>query len=987
MVNLVSHLFIMSANASPQSHNYPFLSGGGEMGVLIRAFDWSITPLGDPGTWPAALRQSVNMLLNTSFPVLICWGRDYIQLYNDAFRPINGQTLHNRALGASAKDTYADSWDKMGPILQGVMDGTPVSFSDSPVKIHRNGYLEDGYFDFSYSPVYDEEANSLGVRVICAETTDKVKAQHELDSINRELGSTNEELASTNEELASTNDVLAATNEDLYSSNEELSSTNEELAATNEELLQTQDLLRQTLENLTESEQRFRNLVRDADVGIVLLMGPEMRVGIVNEAFGRLFKRTAAELEGKLLFEMVPPEDEAYFRPLIEGVRITGKPAYLYDAPYLVYKDGAPVSGYLNIVYQPYRESDELISGVMALCQDVTVQVEATQRLRLANEEISAKEARLQMAIATTNLGTWEYNIASGELYWSAECRDIYGIGPGELPNMAVFADHIYPEDREYVEKEIDRCIAAGSDASYDIAYRILRFDNEEIRWIKVHGKVYEGDGGAPERFIGTVLDITKQKQAEEESAKLAAIITSSDDAIISKTLESVITSWNSSAERMFGYSAGEMIGETIYKLIPHDRQNEETEIIERLRKGERVEHFETKRLTREGRLIDVSLTISPIKDRNGQIIGASKIARDITGQKQSEEESAKLAAIITSSDDAIISKTLESVITSWNSSAERMFGYSATEMIGETIYKLIPHERHNEETEIIERLRKGERMEHFETKRMTSDGRLIDVSLTISPIKDRNGQIIGASKIARDITERKLDEARKNDFIGMVSHELKTPLTSLTAILQVASAKLKSNPDSFLAGAMERANSQVKKMSAMINGFLNVSRLESGKIVLDRQEFDLYALLQDVVAEIKLTTATHPIQVGECIAMRVNGDLDKIASVVTNLVGNAIKYSPKGRPIAVHCEEKDGFVIVGVRDEGMGIPAEDLPHVFDRYFRSESQQTRHISGFGIGLYLSAEIIHRHDGKIWAESETGKGSTFYFSLPLIPAGR
>lgn len=809
------------------------------MGALIRAFDWSATPLGNPGSWPSALRQSVNMLLNTSFPILICWGNDYIQVYNDAFRPINGESKHPQALGSSAKDTYAEIWDTIGPLFREVMAGTPIGFTDFLVKLERNGGLQDCYFDLSYSPIYDDDGSICGIRVICMETTAKVLALRELDAVNHEM---------------------AATNEELYASNEELSSTNEELAATNEELLQTQDILNQTLDGLTESEQRFRNLVRDADVGIVLLMGTEMRVRVANEAYARLLKRTAAELEGKLIFDMAPPEDEAYFRPLIERVRNSGEPVYLYDAPYGVYNDGQPVSGYLNIIYQPYHENDGSISGVIALCQDVTAQVEASEKLQRANEELSAKESRLQMAIAATNLGTWEYNITSGELYWSPECREIYGIGHGELPTMALFAAHIHPEDREFVEAEIARCVAAGNGGNYDITYRILRFDNNETRWIKVHGKVYEGSKEVAERFIGTVLDITELKRAEDESAKLAAIITSSDDAIISKTLESVITSWNSSAERMFGYTADEMIGETIYKLIPDDRQNEETDIIERLRRGERVEHFETRRLA--------------------------------------------------------------------------------------------------------------------------SDGRLIDVSLTISPVKDRNGNIIGASKIARDITERKLDETRKNDFIGMVSHELKTPLTSLSAILQVTSAKLKNNPDTFLRGAMERANSQVKKMTAMINGFLNISRLESGKIVLDRQEFDLYGLLRDIVEETNLVSPTHTIHLDECAAIRVNADLDKIASVITNLVSNAVKYSSKGQPIEVHCKKEQDIVVVSVRDQGMGIPPQDLPRVFDRYFRSENQQTRHIAGFGIGLYLSAEIIRRHNGEIWAESESGKGSTFYFSLPL-----
>ena len=842
------------------------MAGGGEMGALIRSFNWAATPLGEPANWPSPLRQSVNMLLNTAFPILICWGTDYIQIYNDAFRPINGATKHPQALGDSARNTYAEIWDTIGPMFQGVMEGTPVGFPDFLVKLDRNGYLEDCYFDFSYSPVCDDDGKSCGIRVICVETTSKMQALKELDAVNHELASANEEMAATNEELASANEEMAATNEELASANEEMAatteeitSTNEELAVINEELLQTQNMLSRTLDTLSESEQRFRNLVRDASVGIVLLLGHEMRVGIVNAAYARLLKRTAAELEGKLLFEMVPPEAENYFRPLIEGVRTTGEPVYLYDAPYLVYTNGEAVSGYLDVIYQPFREGDGIITGVIAFCQDVTAQVEAKQRLQQANEELTEKESRLKMAIAATNLGTWEYNLDNNDLYWSPECRAIYGIGPDEQPTMELFSEHIHPEDREFVEKEIARCIANGSKGRYDIIYRICRFDDNATRWIKVQGLIY-GGGETPQRFIGTVLDISDRRQAEEQSAKLAAIITSSDDAIISKTLDSVITSWNAAAHQMFGYSADEMIGQTVHKLIPADRQDEENKIIERLRKGERVEHFETQRVTR--------------------------------------------------------------------------------------------------------------------------DGRLIDVSLTISPIKDSEGRIIGASKIARDVTERKLDENRKNDFIGMVSHELKTPLTSLNAIIQVVSAKLKQNDDPFLTGAMERANTQVKKMTTMINGFLNVSRLESGKIIIERQRFDLYELIEEIVDETNLTVTTHQTILDQCDPIEIEADRDKIASVITNLINNAIKYSPNGKTVNVQCEKQQERVVVSVHDEGVGIQPNDLPHVFDRYFRSENKQTRHISGFGIGLYLSAEIIHRHNGDIWAESATGKGSTFYFSLPL-----
>jgi PAS domain S-box-containing protein len=371
-----------------------------------------------------------------------------------------------------------------------------------------------------------------------------------------------------------------------------------------------------------------------------------------------------------------------------------------------------------------------------------------------------------------------------------------------------------------------------------------------------------------------------------------------------------------------------------------------------------------------------------PLKNEQGEVDTGLIITLDITEIKQAEEKSAKLAAIVETSDDAIISKTLASVVTSWNASAQRMFGYTAEEMIGQTIYKIIPEDRQDEEPQIIARLKTGERVDHFETKRHTKDGRLLDISLTISPIKDAQGNIIGLSKIARDITEKKQEEQRKNDFIGMVSHELKTPLTSLTAIIQAAHSKLRHTEDPFLSNAMEKANYQARRMATMINGFLSVSRLEAGKLVMETQPFELDKLLREILEETRLTVTTHRFSLDECDHITVDADRDKIGSVISNLISNAIKYSPKGSLIDIRCKINGEMVIVSVKDEGMGIKPQDLAHIFDRYYRVETSHTRHISGFGIGLYLSAEIIKLHGGDIYAESESGKGSTFYFSLPL-----
>ena len=235
----------------------------------------------------------------------------------------------------------------------------------------------------------------------------------------------------------------------------------------------------------------------------------------------------------------------------------------------------------------------------------------------------------------------------------------------------------------------------------------------------------------------------------------LARVVESSDDAIVSKDLNSIITSWNRAAERMFGYTAGEAVGQSVRMLIPADRQGEEDMVLARIRAGEAITHFETIRQRKDGTLVPISLTVSPIHDDAGQVIGASKIARDISDRVQATLASRRLVAIVESSDDAIVSKDLTSVITSWNLAAERMFGYTAAEAIGQSIRMIIPADRQGEEDMVLARIRAGQAITHFETLRQRKDGTLIPISLTVSPILDDTGRVIGASKIARDISGR----------------------------------------------------------------------------------------------------------------------------------------------------------------------------------------------------------------------------------------
>jgi len=244
----------------------------------------------------------------------------------------------------------------------------------------------------------------------------------------------------------------------------------------------------------------------------------------------------------------------------------------------------------------------------------------------------------------------------------------------------------------------------------------------------------------------------------------------------------------------------------------------------------------------------------------------------------------------------------------------------------------------------------------------------------------DSQGNLNHFSGLVIDITEQKQDELRKNDFIGMVSHELKTPLTTITAIVQMLNMKAKKSDDTMAAGMLQKANTQVKKMANMINGFLNISRLESGKIQLEKQQFDLEELVKITIDENQVISPSHNITLVPCDTISLFADKDKIGSVISNLLSNAVKYSAKDTDIQVKCELKNNLAHISVTDQGIGIKPHDREKLFERYYRV--QNSHHVSGFGIGLYLSAEIVHRHNGEIGVYSEEGKGSTFWFSLPL-----
>jgi PAS domain S-box-containing protein len=368
------------------------------------------------------------------------------------------------------------------------------------------------------------------------------------------------------------------------------------------------------------------------------------------------------------------------------------------------------------------------------------------------------------------------------------------------------------------------------------------------------------------------------------------------------------------------------------------------------------------------------------------------------------------LAAIVESAEDAIISKTLDSTITSWNRGAERVFGYTAEEVIGKSVTILIPPDHPDEEPSILARLRKGERIEHYETVRITKDGRLIDVSLTVSPIRDGSGRIIGASKIARDITDRKKAELRlqealqaaeaartqaerasrlKDEFLATVSHELRTPLTSMLGWVRMLRQGRLS--ETAAKNAIEVIDRNARSQAQLIEDLLDISRIVSGKMHFDIKPLELSPVVNAAVESLRPAADAKNISVRLIIdpsAGIVAGDYERLQQVVWNLLSNAVKFTPRGGHIEIQLLRDESNVQIIVTDNGKGIKPEFLPHAFDRFTQADSSTTRSFGGLGMGLAIVKSIIEMHGGTVEAFSKgEGTGATFKVSLPITDANQ
>lgn len=721
---------------------------------------------------------------------------------------------------------------------------------------------------------------------------------------------------------------------------------------------------------------------------------------------------------------------------------------YYEDEYRILLKDGVRwVAARGQVFYDAAGNAVRMLGNL----QDITERKQAEAALRLSEE-------RYRSLVEATTHNVWIID-AQGR---AADIAPSWAETTGqtvELGSTWEWLAFVHPDDRDRVQQQLSHCLQTGE--LYEIEYRVLASTGDyRLYWVK-GVPVFNADGSIRE-WVGTLNDITEQRQAEEslrqseatlrlaqdvlqhanqeleyrveqrtvELSRLndrlqqelqkrtliqaqleeqAQLLNLAHDSILTLDATGVITFWNDGAEQMYGWTAEQALGQVSYQLLhtqfPHPLGEIRAELItNRYWEGELLQQ------ARNGTLIAVASRWVLQCDDAGNPLKVLEINNDITSARRVKEVQSRLAAIIESSDDAIISTTLEGTIDSWNAGAEKLYGYSAAEIVGRSTMLLLPGDRHHEEAAISHRLRQGIYVAPYETVHQHKDGQSIDVSLSASPLKNADGAIVGVSKIARDITRRKQAEAQlqlsserislanaelarasrlKDEFLAGMSHELRTPLNAILglseALLELVFGDLTAEQREQLMTIQQSG----EHLLELINDILDLSKIESGKMELEMRPVAVRNVCESSLNFIKQQARHKRIKVTSFIddvLTEVELDERRIRQVLVNLLSNAVKFTPDGGQIELRVwvdsfRETLGFSIT---DTGIGISPDNINKLFQPFVQLDSTLSRRYAGTGLGLVLVRRIAELHGGGVTVESQEGKGSRFTVILPWNP---
>jgi len=533
----------------------------------------------------------------------------------------------------------------------------------------------------------------------------------------------------------------------------------------------------------------------------------------------------------------------------------------------------------------------------------------------------------------------------------------------------------------------------------------------------------------------GTELSPTAPKWLNPERW-LASIVESSDDAIIGESLDGIITSWNAGATRIFGYSADEAIGQTVTMLSWPGEEARVQAYLVRLRQGERVEHFEVVRRGKDGRKLVVSLSLSPIMDDNGQIVGIAKIARDLTQQRAAAdllaERDSQLAMmteqeaiargealferrfheLLEHAPDAIVQVDSEGNIVVANHTAATMFGYASGELLTLRVEDLIPHSArpgHDQHRANFMAANRTRPMGHgLDLHALRKDGSTFPVEISLSPVQ--TGQDTFVTAVIRDVTQRREAEVRmrdlqetymaelrerqaeaerlnrlKSEFMASISHELRTPLHTVIGFAELLAEETEAQLNERQQRFLNHIRKDSEHLLGLINDVLDLSRIEAGGLSLHTEALGLHSVADEAVESIRPYAESRNVSVHLQPGMDfdVLADRLRLRQILTNLLSNGAKFTPPGGSVTVRARRSGHLVEITVEDTGVGIPPEECLRVFEKFYQVGYTPVGVREGTGLGLAICRQLVEMQAGEIWVESEPGKGSRFCFTLPAV----